>query len=129
MEFIKQFGTVAAIFLAFDIAWISLVASKFYKKTLGGQLAENPNMFAGGIFYLIAVIAMIFLVLMPALQAGSGTQALLKGVLLGVFGFATYNFTNAAILKSWPWSVVVVDTLWGGFVFGAVCYLSFLILS
>ena len=27
--------------------------------------------------------------------------------------YATYDLTNAATLKTWPWQLIVVDILWG----------------
>jgi uncharacterized membrane protein len=37
------------------------------------------------------------------------------GALLGLLAYATYDLTNQATLKNWPWRVTLADLCWGGF--------------
>lgn len=40
-----------------------------------------------------------------------------EAALLGWSIYAVYETTNKATLKDWPWTMVVMDTLWGGVLF------------
>ena len=42
-----------------------------------------------------------------------GCVAILDGELLGLVTYATYDLTNMATVKDWPWIVTVVDLAWG----------------
>ena len=49
----------------------------------------------------------------PGLQAGSLRRALLLGGFFGLVTYATYDLTNHATVKNWPWMVTLVDMTWG----------------
>jgi uncharacterized membrane protein len=40
-------------------------------------------------------------------------QAALYGAALGFFMYAFYDLTNIATLKDYPWSLTIVDIIWG----------------
>ena len=40
------------------------------------------------------------------------------GALLGLVVYGLYNYTNLAILDKWSSTLSIVDTLWGGVIFG-----------
>jgi len=100
-------------FLVLDMIWLGLVASSFYQTHLGFLLAPRPNWAAAGVFYLLFVGGLVVFVVLPGLQAGSWTRALLLGALFGLVTYATYDLTNMATVKDWPWIVTVVDLMWG----------------
>jgi len=43
--------------------------------------------------------------------------------LLGLFVYGVYETTTKALLKKWPWSIVVLDTLWGGVLFALTTWI------
>ena len=45
--------------------------------------------------------------------------------LLGVVIYGVYEGTNYAILKNWSLYTVILDTLWGGVLFGLVTYFTY----
>ena len=45
--------------------------------------------------------------------------------LLGIVIYGVYETTNKAILKSWDWITVLMDTLWGGILFATTTYLTY----
>ena len=49
--------------------------------------------------------------LMEEMRSASG--ALLRGAALGLLAYATYDLTNQATLRGWPWSVTLADMAWG----------------
>ena len=126
---IKQFIVAFITFLIIDGAWLTLIAKNFYAKHLGYLMAQNPNLVAAGIFYVIYIITLVVLIISPALQKGSLTSVILTGALFGFCAYATYDLTNLATIKDWPLIVTVVDLIWGTFVSAAVSGITYLILS
>ena len=128
MNTLTQLGSFAAIFLAIDFVWLSLMAKNFYRKELGPLMLANPNLVAAGIFYIIFSVAAGFLVFQPAVEKGSWQHALGYGALFGLATYATYDLTNLATLKGFSPKLVVVDLLWGTSltaVSSLLCYLAY----
>jgi uncharacterized membrane protein len=63
--------------------WLVLVAPKFYKKHIGYVMAQNPNLLAAGLFYLLFMIGLVVFVIQPAVNDGSWQTALYRGALFG----------------------------------------------
>jgi len=53
-------------------------------------------------------------------------KVLILGALFGLITYATYDLTNLATVKDWPWIVTAVDLAWGGVLATSVSYLGFL---
>jgi uncharacterized membrane protein len=85
----------------------------FYRRQIGDLLADKPNLGYAVVFYVIYIAGIVFFALTPALDGGSWLSAVGYGAALGTFAYATYDLTNAATLKTWPWQLIVVDILWG----------------
>ncbi|SDH66974.1 Uncharacterized membrane protein [Arthrobacter subterraneus] len=123
-----QFVVAAAAFLMFDAVWLKSM-SGFYRRHLTELMAPKPDFRYAAAFYLIYIAGIVFFALQPALQAGSWPSALGYGAALGFFGYATYDLTNAATLKSWPAVVVVVDLAWGTVLTGLITLVTWLVFA
>ena len=66
----------------------------------------------------MAMMAAVFLV--PKIDGLDLGPAIFFSVLLGLLTFGVFDFTSLALFKSYPIKFALVDTLWGGFVFGVV---------
>jgi uncharacterized membrane protein len=109
-------------FAVFDYIWLAIVAKDFYLKNLESHITLKdgslvPYLPAVPLVYIVAVIGILIFVL-P--KAGTFSQALLYGALFGFVAYAFYDFTNLATLKNYPWSITVVDIVWGTFLGGIV---------
>lgn len=111
--YLKVYAATFAAFLAIDVVWLGLVARKFYRRHLGFLLADQPNWWAAVAFYLIFVAGILVFSVVPALQTGSLWNALLMGGFYGLVTYATYDLTNQATVKNWPWIVTIIDLCWG----------------
>jgi uncharacterized membrane protein len=109
---IAYLATVIAFF-AMDFAWLSIVTARFYRPMLGELLLDKPNLALAALFYLVYVAGVVVFAVIPAINAGAWTTALLLGALLGLIAYGTYDFTNLATLKGWPAMVSIVDLAWG----------------
>lgn len=119
MPWIAAYIASAVTFLALDALWLGVVAQKMYQREFGPLLLEKPNMAAAAIFYALYIFGVVFFAVKPALEAGSWSRALIHGALFGLIAYATYDLTNLATLKGFPFKVVIPDLAWGAFVSAA----------
>ncbi|MCF8506434.1 MAG: DUF2177 family protein [Caulobacter sp.] len=119
MPWIAAYIASAVTFLALDALWLGVVAQKMYQREFGPLLLETPNMAAAAVFYALYLFGVVFFAVKPALETGSWSRALIHGALFGLIAYATYDLTNLATLKGFPFKVVIPDLAWGAFVSAA----------
>jgi uncharacterized membrane protein len=125
--FIKLFIIALAAFLLADMAWLVLVARKFYSEKLGYLMRPDVNFIAAFIFYLIFIGGLVSFVIAPAVEKQSWMHALLYGIFFGLVTYATYDLTNMATIKDWPMIVTIIDLVWGMVLSGSVSLVTYLI--
>ena len=124
--YIKVYAATLVGFFAIDIVWLGLVARKFYRQHLDFVLADQPNWWAAVTFYLVFVAGILVFSVVPALQADSLWKALLLGGFYGLVTYATYDLTNQATVKNWPWIVTIIDLCWGVILSASVSCVGYL---
>lgn len=87
-------------------------------------MADLPNFFAAGIFYLIFVFGMVFFVIEPGMNSESMLKTVVRGAIFGFVTYATYDLTNHATLSGWPILMTIVDMAWGTTLSAAVTLVS-----
>lgn len=113
MEFVKLYFLSFGSLLVLDSLWLVKVAPKFYKSNIGHLMAENPNLFAAGLFYAIYIVGLVVFVVQPAVSDKSLVFAASRGALFGLVAYSTFDLTANAVFKNWPTQVTVIDMLWG----------------
>lgn len=113
MYYVKIYSVMLICFFAIDLVWLGLVARDFYEKHIGFLLRPSPNWPVAITFYLIYITGILVFVVNPSLQSESWKKAILLGAFYGFVTYATYDLTNHAVVKDWPWIVSVVDIAWG----------------
>jgi uncharacterized membrane protein len=101
------------VFFLIDLVWLGVVARDFYRTQIGSLMADPILWWAAILFYLLSIAGIVFFAVMPAIEAGSWTKALLLGAAFGFFTYMTYDLTNLATLRGWPVLLAVVDIAWG----------------
>lgn len=124
MPFLVQhciaYVAVALVFMVLDGAWLSLMASRLYRPAIGHLMADGFSVLPAVLFYLLYIAGIVHFAVAPALEARKpGLTALGHGALLGLLAYATYDLTNQATLRDWPWRVTLADLAWGATVTGA----------
>jgi uncharacterized membrane protein len=127
--FLKAYLTALPVFLAIDLVWLGLIAKKFYGQQLGYLMKTEINFAAAGLFYLLFVVGLVIFSILPAIEKNSWLQAVFLGALLGFISYATYDLTNLATIKDWPFVVTIVDIAWGAFLGASVSLISYLIIT
>ncbi len=129
MEFLKLYLIAFVVFLVIDILWLSVFAKKFYEKHLGYLMTKTPKYLAAALFYLVFIAGLVYFVIMPAVDAGEVTKAILSGLLFGFVTYATYDLTNLATVKDWPITITIVDLIWGSVLTTTISVATFYISS
>ncbi len=126
LYYAKLYAATLIAFFAIDIFWLGLVARGFYRDQLGFILSDQPNWWAAFTFYLLFIAGIVVFVIAPALQEASLRKAMLMGAFFGLVTYATYDLTNHATVKGWPWIVTVVDLCWGAVLTSSVSCIGYL---
>lgn len=111
------------------MAWIVVVAKKFYAQQIGSLLKTDINRTAAVVFYILFLMGMVLFAILPAVEAASWTHALFYGGAFGLVTYATYDLTNLATLKDWPLLVTIIDMLWGTVLAASVSTATYFIAS
>lgn len=112
-------------FFALDFAWLSFATPRIYRPQLGDLLAPQPRLAVAAGFYLLYVVGILALAVVPGLGEGSMVGALWRGALFGFLAYATYDLTNLATIRGWPWPMSLVDMVWGTTLTGTVAVVGF----
>lgn len=117
-----------------DIVWIGFVASKKYREDLGHMLILEGDKIKfrkiSGIILYIFLAILIYMFSVPVyVTQGINMTSLLSSFALGILLYGFYEFTNRAILKDWPKSIIILDTLWGGLLVTLSSCITYIILK
>ena len=63
--------------------------------------------------YLLIIVGLYYFVLYE-------NKSIAEAMLLGIVIYGAYELTTKALIKNWRWKTVVLDTVWGGVLFGLV---------
>lgn len=126
--------TLAAILLTalpywlLDGLWLGLISKNFYRKYLGYLMGTDFVWAPALVFYALYPLAVYFFVVQPALAGNLSIPAIaLRGALFGLATYATYDLTNQATIKNWPFIVTFVDLAWGTFAVAVVAVIGSLL--
>ena len=103
----------AIVFLVLDAAWLTTMADRLYRPALGRLLLDRFELAPAALFYALYVMGIVVFAVAPGLASGRWTTSLGLGALLGLIAYATYDLTNQATLRDWPWRVTLADLGWG----------------
>lgn len=112
------FVALLVAFLLIDSVWLYTMAERLYRPAIGHLMRPDFDVGAAALFYLLYVIGMLRFVVLPA---RSVRQVLGSGALFGLVAYATYDLTNQATMRDWPWMVTLADLAWGACVTGLSC--------
>lgn len=73
----------------------------------------NGDVLVAVVFYLLFALGLVIFAVAPHTAPHSWGTTLTLAALFGFFTYATYDLTNWATLKDWPWKLSLVDMAWG----------------
>ncbi len=108
-----SYAAIALSMLALDAIWLGLIARPLYAAGIGHLMAEQPNWWAAGLFYLVYAAGLLHFTVMPFDASAGWRGPLLTAAAFGFVAYATYDLSNLATLRAWPWSITLADIAWG----------------
>lgn len=113
LTWVGAFVLAGAIFAALDLAWRGRIGRPLYVARMGHLMAPRPNKIGAIGFYLTYLVGLTAFVTHPALTSGAWSSALGVGALFGLVCYSVRNFTNLAVVKDFPASIVPIEAAWG----------------
>jgi uncharacterized membrane protein len=110
---LPAYAAVALSLLMLDLIWLGLLARPMYAAGIGHLMADQPNWVAAGLFYAVYALGLLRFTVLPFDAEAGWREPLLTAAAFGFFAYATYDLSNLATLKDWPWSVAITDMAWG----------------
>ncbi len=115
--------------VALDLLWLGVVMKEFYRTHLGHLMGEGVVWGAAAVFYTLFAAGLLYFAVMPAAEANSLLRAFLLGAAVGILAYGTYDLTNHATLRNWPFVVTVIDIAWGAVLSGIAASVGYLALT
>jgi uncharacterized membrane protein len=109
----------AVVFLALDAVWLTATYDRLYRPAIGHLLRDGFALAPAAAFYALYVLGVVVFAVRPGQLSGRTSVAAARGALFGLIAYATYDLTNQATLRDWPWHVTLIDLCWGATVSAA----------
>jgi len=112
-KFLVAYAATFVTMLLIDMLWLGVIARSMYQSGIGHLMADKPNLPVAALFYLLFPAGLVIFAVQP--QAGTPGWATTAGMaaLFGFIAYATYDLTNLATLRDWPWHLALIDMAWG----------------
>ena len=128
--FLKIICIVTFLVLTIDIIWITLVMGKQYSIMIGD--IQNTSMLIRLLPTILSYFTIIIPIVLFVIPRISKETILLDSIIYGgIMGFLMYgmfSFTNYALIRNWTVKVVLLDIVWGSFLYSIVSYLTVLLI-
>ena len=112
-RWVRTYLAALLSFLLLDACWLTWMGPRLYRPALASLMTDEVNVLAAGLFYPVYVLGLLVFAIAPALASGRAAVALARGALFGLVAYATYDLTNQATLRGWPWLITAADLAWG----------------
>jgi uncharacterized membrane protein len=105
------------ILTGLDYIYLSLFSSHFKQQILDVQHSPLEfKLIPAIICYITLVFGLNYFILQK-------NGSVLDAALLGLVIYTVYETTNMTILKDWNLKSVLIDSIWGGILFGSTTYI------
>ena len=107
----------AIVFVCLDAVYLNFFKDHFAKQVQDVQGSKIEfNLLAAIICYIFLIIGLNYFIIRP-------NRSVSDAFLFGLVIYGTYETTNWAIFKNWSLFSVILDTLWGGTLFGLTTFI------
>ena len=115
---LKTFTILSLIFVLIDSIYLKLMSSHFknlVQKIQGGSEMEFR--------YIPAIFCYLFLVFGLQYFVINKNGSVIDAAILGWVIYGVFETTNAAIFKDWDMKSIIIDTIWGGILYGLTTHI------
>lgn len=115
----NQIIASSLILLSLDAVFLYASSSIFKAQVLAVQRTPLQINLVGAIgCYILMIFGLNYFILQER-------RSPFDAFLLGLVIYGVYETTSLAVLREWRLTTVLIDTLWGGVLFGATTYLTY----
>lgn len=110
------------LFPLIDYIYLSKISSHFSNLVL--KITKEPiefNITKAIGAYLFLILGLYYFILHD-LKQDNLQEKIISAMILGWVIYGTFDFTNGAIFKDYDWNTMIIDTMWGGILYGLVTY-------
>ena len=107
----------AILLISIDSIYLSIITNYFtdqIQKVQSSQL--KINYLGAALCYIFLIVGINYFIIKP-------NKSVNEAFLLGIVIYGVYETTNYALFKNWSILTVIIDTLWGGILFGLTTYI------
>ena len=104
-----------------DAVYLKLISERFNKQIIDIQGSKVKFRLLPAIICYIALIFGLYYFVINTNETRE--KKILNAFLLGLIIYAVYETTNYALLDKWSYEMVIIDTIWGGVLFGLTTFL------
>jgi uncharacterized membrane protein len=117
----KKLLVSSLILLALDAIFIYFISSTFSSQIFDVQRSPlHVNILGAILCYIFLIFGLNYFIL-------EKRRSVFDAFLLGIVIYGVYETTSLALLRNWRLSTVMIDTLWGGILFGLTTYFTYLL--
>ena len=118
MNKLKLLMVILPVFLFFDLVWLGLVMSDFYRSELGelarrDGVALSPRWVPAIVVYLLIPSGLILFVRPLLTENSTVWQSFGWGAAFGLVLYGVYDLTNLAVIEKWTTRMTFADIIWG----------------
>ena len=114
-RFALAYAATLVVFGSLDAVWLSATYERLYRPAIGHLMRDDFAVVPAALFYALYILGVVVFAVLPGLAVGRAAAAAARGALFGLIAYATYDLTNQATLRDWPWGVTLADLGWGTF--------------
>ena len=105
------------ILISLDFVYLNIIKEYFNNQIQKVQSSPiKMNYLGAALCYMFLIIGINYFIIKPHKSASDA-------FLLGLIIYGVYETTNYALFKNWSIFTVIIDTLWGGILFGLTTYI------
>ena len=127
MDKIKSFVIVGIIVFCIDLIFLNSLFSKFTKQI---KIIQNKEVIVkkipAFIAYLLLTIALYYFIIRKKDNYKTNNDMIKDAVILGSLIYGIFDATNLTLFDKWTIDLFIIDTIWGGILFGLSTYLYIL---
>ena len=120
----KQIIAAIVLFFVIDALYLGITSGNWNKlltRIQGSPISIKAVPFIG--VYSLMIYGWYYFIYKQYYIHKSINLATKNALILGLVIYGVFDLTNMAIIKEWDIKYVIMDILWGGFLFSAVTYL------
>ena len=127
MDKIKSFLIVGIIIFSIDLIYLYTCGSIFTKQI---KIIQNKEVVVkkipAFIAYLFLTLALYYFIIRKKDNYKTNNDMIKDAVILGSLIYGIFDATNMALIDKWTINLFIIDTIWGGILFGLSAYLYIL---